>query len=81
MEQYEEIRKKIREAISAIEESDLIYKNKENWNDAKTEIKANLSDLLNLLDKDDYKDGLDLIDKVISSLKSWKEKIEKRLDN
>jgi hypothetical protein len=47
----------------------------------KKKIKTDVSSLLSNLDNDDYQEGVDLIDKVVDSLKKWKSKIKKTLDN
>ena len=71
----------IAERSSEIKESDLLFKKKSEWVEAKVDMRKGLIDLLKNIESDDYEEGVDKIDDVISSLKSWKTKIQKQLTN
>ena len=71
----------IAERAKEIKESDLIYKRKSEWKEAKKELRKDLVELLKNIELDDYEEGVEKIDEVIKSLKSWKSKIQKNLTN
>ena len=71
----------IAERSSEIKESDLLFKKKSEWVEAKSEMRKDLIDLLKNIESDDYKEGVDKINDVIFSLKNWKTKIQKQLTN
>lgn len=75
------VKKILSERSSEIKESDLLFKKKSEWIEAKSDMRKDLIDLLKNIESDDYEDGVDKIDDVISSLKSWKSKIQKQLTN
>ena len=71
----------ISEKAEKIKESDLIFKKKSDWIEAKAELRKDLVDLLKNIESDDYEEGVGKIDEVISSLRNWKTKIQKQLTN
>jgi hypothetical protein len=75
------IREKIREMISEIEinESDIIAKEKSEWNDMKKDFKKTIKGLLGNIEDDKYSDANGDIDKSIKILKSWKKRLSKNL--
>jgi len=78
-----EIKEMIKDMImndEEIQEYDLIYKKKEDWSQAKKELRSDMVMLMKHLEDDEYKKGVILIDKVTGSLKIWKKKINKQLD-
>jgi hypothetical protein len=87
MEDHKEIRNKIREALFSIEndknlgEYDLLFKTKTSWEESKTSLRSDLINLLKHIEEDEYKEGVEKIDDVIYSLKKWKSKIQKKLNN
>ena len=66
--------------IKNIEESDLLFKKKNDWIEEKKELKKDLTDLLKNIESDDYEEGVEKINDVISSLNDWKNKIQKQLN-
>lgn len=87
MNNHEEIRQKIREAIFKIDkekkinEYDLLFKEKHSWEHSKKTLRSDLISLLKHIEEDEYKEGIEKIEDVISSLKRWKSKIQKKLNN
>jgi len=75
------VQKLMSERSAEIKESDLLFKRKSEWVDAKADMRKDLIDLLKNIESDDYKEGVEKIDEVISSLKNWKSKIQKQLTN
>ncbi len=80
------IREMVREMIDdiiknhgQIKETDLVANTKKNWEQTKTDLKDTVAELIKNLEADDYKEGLDLIDKAIGDLKNWKIKINKNI--
>lgn len=65
--------------VRKMKEHDVLYKKKKAWQEAKEELKSDMGELLDNMENDDYRDGVDKIDSVISSLKSWKNKIQKNI--
>ena len=58
-----------------------MYKKKEDWKEAKKELRADLVDLLKNIESDDYEEGVEKIDEVMAYLKNWKTKLQKQLNN
>jgi hypothetical protein len=76
----EEIREIVREALSNMEESDLITKKgSKSWSDHKEEFKNNVDSLLDNIQNDEYEDAEDVIGKTIDILKDWKKRISSGL--
>ena len=75
----QEIQEMIRDAFTGVNESDLITKNRKSWEKIKKDFKEKNDELLNHIDDDNYKNADEIIDKVISILEDWKEKISKNL--
>lgn len=75
------VQEMVSEQVSKIKESDLVYKKKSDWVEAKKKMRNDLVELLKNIESDDYEEGVDKIDDVINSLKSWKSKIQKQLTN
>lgn len=76
------IDQKIQEALKKekLKEYDAIFAKKESWENSKKSLKANLQSLLKNIDDDNYKESIEEIEKTISLLNGWKNKIEKFLD-
>lgn len=76
----EQIREIVREALSNMEESDLITKNsKKSWSDHKKDFRDNINSLLDNIEDDNYEDAEDTIGKTITMLKGWKKRISSGL--
>lgn len=75
------IKEMLSEEIKKMKESDLVYKNKKDWIDAKSDLKSDMSELIDNIESDDYADGVSKIEKVISSLNKWKKSINNQLNN
>ena len=75
------VKELVAERASEIKESDLLFKKKSEWVEAKSVMRKDLIDLLKNIESDDYAEGVEKIDDVISSLKDWKTKIQKQLTN
>jgi len=73
----------IREMISEIEinESDIIAKEKTEWNEMKNDFKNIVKDLIKNIEDDKDADANGEIDKSIKILKSWKKRLSKNLDD
>lgn len=79
------LRKLIRELTEAeLKEFDILVKKKakdkmvakkEDWEEEKKELKSNLSNLLSHIEADEYEEGAEKIDDVVSQLQDWKKKI------
>ena len=65
--------------VKKMSEHDVIYKKKEAWQEAKEKLKSGMKELMDNIENDDYKDGLNKIDEVVSMLNSWKSKIQKNI--
>ena len=77
-----EIRKYIRELLlkgRKVNEFDALYAKQSDWQKESTELKDSMLELLKHIEDDQYKEGLDMIDKVISKLEIWKTNINKQL--
>jgi hypothetical protein len=73
----EEIRKTIREALTSMQESDLVArKGDKSWSSQKKEFKEIISDLLNHIEDDKYEDAHDLIGDAVEILNTWKKRIK-----
>ena len=72
------IREMIQEEIE-LKEFDAILKKKSDWKEEASKLRGNLTHLLTNIENDEYEDGLETIDDVMSKLKDWKTKINKFL--
>jgi hypothetical protein len=72
------IREMIQEEIE-LKEFDAILSKKADWKEEAKKLRGNLTDLLKNIENDEYQDGLETIDDVMSKLKDWKGKINKFL--
>lgn len=63
----------------ALKEIDLVSKTKSDWTIAKKDLKKTIEKLIKNIETDDYKEGVELIDKAIEGLKLWKQKINKNI--
>lgn len=63
-----------------LKEFDALYAKDKDWKESAKELKAELKELIKNIDKDEYKDGVELLNKVIGKLNSWKGKISKFID-
>ena len=64
-----------------LRESDIIAKEKSEWNDMKKEFRDTVSELLNNIEDDNYSDANGDIDKVAKTLKAWKKRITKNISD
>lgn len=80
---HKTFRNLVKDIISELDlnESDIITKNKNEWNETKSDFKKTIKDLINNIDDDKYEDVQGDIDKSIRILKSWKKRIEKNLSD
>lgn len=78
----ENLRRAIRELmLNAItSEHDALYPKSAAWKDETTRLRADMTQLLKHIEDDQYEDGVDSIDRVISKLRTWKTKIQKFLN-
>jgi hypothetical protein len=72
------IREMIQEEIE-LKEFDAILSKKADWKEEAKTLRGNLTDLLKNIENDEYQDGLETIDAVMSKLSNWKTKINKFL--
>lgn len=78
----EQIREIVREALSNMEESDLITKKgSKSWSEHKEEFKGNVDSLLKHIEDDKYEDAEGVIDDTIDILKDWKKRIKSGLSS
>lgn len=77
-----EIREMVREMLMSGEmnEYDALYSKEKEWKEESKELRTLLVDLLKNIENDEYREGVQKIDSVVSKLKNWKHKIEKFLD-
>lgn len=80
---HKTFRNLVKDIISELDlnESDIITKNKNEWNDTKNDFKNTIKELVKNIDDDKYEDVQGDIDKSIRILKSWKKRIEKNLSD
>lgn len=80
---HKTFRNLVKDIISELDlnESDIITKNKNEWNDTKNDFKNTIKELIKNIDDDKYEDVQGDIDKSIRILKSWKKRIEKNLSD
>jgi hypothetical protein len=73
--------KELREFIkNSLKELDvLLPKEKSDWKDEVTNLRATLVDLMKNIENDNFEDGVKKIDSAVKLLNSWKSKIEKLL--
>lgn len=73
--------KELREFIkNSLKELDvLLPKEKSDWKDEVTNLRATLVDLMKNIENDNFEDGVKKIDVAVKLLNSWKSKIEKLL--
>ena len=72
------IREMIQKEIE-LKEFDAILSKKADWKEEAKTLRGNLTDLLKNIENDEYQDGLETIDAVMSKLSNWKTKINKFL--
>jgi len=72
------IREMIQKEIE-LKEFDAILSKKSDWKEEAKTLRSNLTSLLKNIESDEYENGLETIDDVISKLKDWKGKIQKFL--
>ena len=77
-----DIREMVREMLMSGEmnEYDALYQKEKEWKEESKELRTLLVDLLKNIENDEYREGVNKIDSVVSKLKMWKHKIEKFLD-
>lgn len=78
-----ELKDLVKEIISELNlgESDIIAKEKSEWNDMKSEFKNKVKDLIKNIEDDKYSDANGDIDNTIKILKTWKKRLSKNLDD
>jgi hypothetical protein len=64
-----------------LSESDIIAKEKSEWNEMKKGFKDTVSELLKNIEDDNYSDANGDIDKAVRTLKTWKKRITKNLSD
>jgi ERCC4-type nuclease len=78
----DKLRNHIREMMQKemeLKEFDLIMPKKKEWNQEAKELRVELVSLLKNIENDQYEEGLEKINGVISKLQDWKNKIQKFL--
>jgi len=78
-----ELREMIKELLmkdGKISEHDVLFSKEDTWERESRKLKSDLVDMLKHIEVDEYKEGVNKINGVITILKHWKKKIEKRLD-
>ncbi len=83
-EEEKHIRKAIQQGLKkkfSLSETDLIAPNANSWESIKGNFKEIISNLISNLENDDYDDATGDINKAISMLKKWKQKIEKDISD
>lgn len=78
-----ELAEVIKEVILEMElqESDIIAKEKSQWNEMKEKFKKNIKSLISKIEDDNYEDAEGEIDSAIKTLRFWKKRIEKNLND
>lgn len=78
-----ELAEVIKEVILEMElqESDIIAKEKSQWDEIKKKFKKNISSLISQIEDDNYKDAEGEIDSAIKTLRFWKKRIERNLND
>lgn len=80
-------RKTLKEIITEIlkeidlTESDIVAKEKSEWKSTKKEFKKTISELLKSIEDDNYTDATGEIDKAMKTLRLWKKRIAKNLND
>ena len=75
------VKEMLSEHMTKMKESDLVYKDKKDWLEAKKDLKIDMVELIDNIESDDYPDGVKKIDQVISALNKWKKSIKNQLNN
>lgn len=77
------LKEMVKEVVLEMElsESDIIAKEKSEWNDMKKEFRDTVSELLNNIEDDNYSDANGDIEKVVKTLKAWKRRITKNISD
>lgn len=73
------VRNIIENSLDLNELDALLPKNKTQWKDEASALRATLVDLMKNIENDDYSDGIKKINSAIKHLENWKLKIEKFL--
>ncbi|MDG1950913.1 MAG: hypothetical protein P8J32_08940 [bacterium] len=77
----EALRDYIRELmLNDLGEHDAIYSKPKQWKDEVAYLRSDMAQLLKHIEDDEYNDGVENIDRVVSKLKTWKIKIQKYLN-
>lgn len=76
-----DLRDMIKEILlgQSLSDEELLMPKKE-WEEEKKELRKNMVDLLKHIEDEEYEQGVDKINQVVSQLSSWKTKIKKFLD-
>lgn len=78
----EALREYIRELMlrgMGVSEHDALYPKAQNWKDEVSDLRADMTQLLQHIEDDEYQDGVEKIDRVTKKLSQWKTKIQKYL--
>lgn len=77
------LKEMVKEVVLEMElsESDIIAKEKSEWNDMKKEFRDTVSELLNNIEDDNYSDANGDIEKVVKTLNAWKRRITKNISD
>lgn len=78
-----ELTRVIKEVIMEMElqESDIIAKEKSQWEEMKGNFKKKIKSLIDNIEDDNYKDAEGDIESAIKTLRFWKKRIEKNLND
>lgn len=84
VEEEKRVRKIINQGLKkkfSISETDLLAPNGQSWDVIKSSFKETISNLISNLENDEYDDASGDIDKTISMLNKWKQKIKKDIND
>jgi predicted nucleic acid-binding Zn-ribbon protein len=80
----EDLRAMVRELMMGndkLAEYDALFPKKDKWDVESKKLRSDLVELLKHIEDDEYEKGSEKIDHVMKTLKMWKRKIEKRIDD
>jgi hemerythrin superfamily protein len=77
----EALRNYIRELMTNdLGEHDALYSKPKQWKDEVSDLRTDMTQLLQHIEDDEYQDGVENIDRVSAKLITWKKKIQKYLN-
>ncbi len=59
------VKEMLSEHMTKMKESDLVYKDKKDWVEAKKDLKIDMGELIDNIESDDYPEGVKKIDQVL----------------